>query len=151
MKRLYAALALALMVAGCQTVESNSTDGNGNRLAYAGLVDQAAWSQGVPLSIAHAVVHHESNYNPRLRGRAGEWGIGQIKCQTARGVGFSGSCSELADPSVNLTYSMKYLRQAIDKAGDGCAGVSLYNTGVAARPRCTAYGRQVLRRAGARR
>ena len=39
---------------------------------------------------------------------------------------------------------MAYLRLAIDKGGEGCGGVSLYNLGVAARPRCTSYGRRVI-------
>jgi len=124
------------------------TDANGNRAAFGGMVDAAAWSAGVPAHIAHAVVRMESNYNPRVRGAAGEWGIGQIFCATARGVGFSGRCGDLADAGVNLRYAMTYLRLAIDKGGAGCAGVSLYNLGVAARPRCTAYGRTVMRLAG---
>ncbi len=89
------------------------------------LVDAAAFAAGVPAHLAHAVIRQESNYNPRLRGRAGEWGIGQIKCQTARGVGFSGSCVQLADAQTNLRFSMKYLRLALDRGGAGCAGVSL--------------------------
>lgn len=111
------------------------------------MVTMAAFSAGVPASIAHAVVRHESNYRPGLRGRAGEYGLGQIKCQTARGVGFSGSCSALADPATNLTYSMRYLAQALRKGGAGCAGVSLYQSGTGARPHCSAYGRQVMARA----
>lgn len=112
---------------------------------YGDLVDAAASAAGVPVRLAHAMVRVESNYNPRLRGAAGEWGIGQIMCQTARRVGFAGSCGQLADAAVNLRYAMIYLRLAIDKGGDGCAGVSLYNLGLAARPRCTRYGRKVMR------
>lgn len=110
------------------------------------MVSAAAWSEGVPEHIAHAVIRHESNYQPHLRGRAGEWGMGQIKCQTARGVGFAGSCAELRHPETNLRYSMKYLAEALRRGGSGCAGVSLYQMGVYARPRCTRYGQQVMGR-----
>lgn len=113
-----------------------------------GLVDAAAFAAGVPGHLAHAVIRQESNYNPRLRGRAGEWGIGQIKCQTARGVGFSGSCAQLADAATNLRYAMRYLRLALDRGGPGCAGVSLYQRGIYGRASCSGYGRQVMARAG---
>lgn len=136
-------LSLALFAAGCN---QSIPDANGNRAAYVGMVDQAAHSAGVPARIARAVVRHESGFNPNLRGRAGEWGLGQIFCSTARGEGFTGPCAALRDPQTNLTFSMKYLRRALDKGGAGCAGVSLYQTGVGARPRCTAYGRAVQQR-----
>jgi hypothetical protein len=113
------------------------------------LVDQAAAAAGVPAHLAHAVIRQESDYNPALRGSAGEWGIGQIKCPTARSVGFSGSCGQLADAATNLRYSMAYLRLALDRGGRGCAGVSLYQRGVFARPGCSGYGRQVMARAEA--
>lgn len=134
-------LSLALLAAGC-----TQYDANGNRAEMRAMVNSAAWSAGVPTHIAQAVVQHESGFNPHLRGRAGEWGLGQIKCQTARGEGFTGSCAELRDPATNLTFSMRYLRKALDKGGEGCSGIALYQTGVGARPRCTGYGRAVSRR-----
>lgn len=112
-----------------------------------GLVSMAALSAGVPDSIAHAVIRQESNYRPHLRGRAGEWGIGQIKCQTARSVGLAGSCGQLADAATNLKFSMKYLRLALNRGGHGCAGVSLYQRGIFGRASCSSYGRQVMARA----
>lgn len=112
--------------------------------ALRAMVTAAAYAAGVPGALAHAVVKVESGYRPDLRGAAGEWGLGQIKCQTARGVGFAGGCGELARPEVNLRYSMAYLRLALDKGGRSCAGLSLYNRGIGGHPRCTAYGRRVL-------
>lgn len=112
-------------------------------------VTAAAIRAGVPVKIAHAIVRVESNYNPRARGRAGEWGLMQIKCQTARGVGFAGACRALADPQTNVTYGMRYLALALKRGGAGCAGVSLYQAGVYARPRCSPYGRRVMAQAGA--
>jgi len=110
------------------------------------MVDMAALTAGVPEDIAHAVIQIESGYKPYLRGAAGEWGLGQIKCQTARGVGFRGACHALADPATNLRFSFAYLRLALDRGGAGCAGVSLYQRGVYGRPSCSRYGRQVMAR-----
>jgi soluble lytic murein transglycosylase-like protein len=113
-----------------------------------GMVDTAADHAGVPRGIAHAVIRQESNYNAALRGSHGEWGLGQIKCQTARGAGFSGSCQQLADPATNLRWSMRYLHQALARGGYGCAGFTLYNVGIFARPHCNGYGRAVAGRLG---
>lgn len=114
-----------------------------NIAAYS-LVSREAVRAGVPAKIAHAVIRQESGYRAHIRGAAGEWGIGQIKCQTARSVGFSGSCSALADAATNLRYSMRYLKLALNRGGVGCAGVSLYQSGIYAPVRCSAYGRKVM-------
>ncbi|MCC7047216.1 MAG: transglycosylase SLT domain-containing protein, partial [Alphaproteobacteria bacterium] len=104
------------------------------------LVSAAAQVAGVPIAIAHAVVRVESRYNPLARGRAGELGLMQIKPATARGLGFRGAASGLFDPATNLRWGMRYLRLALARGGPGCAGVSLYQSGIYARPRCSAYG-----------
>jgi hypothetical protein len=41
------------------------------------LVDHAALNAGVPADIARAVIGKESNFNPNLRGAAGEWALGR--------------------------------------------------------------------------
>ncbi len=107
------------------------------------MVSAAASAAGVPVNLAHAIVRVESNYRPHAVSSAKALGMGQIKCQTARSVGFAGPCSGLFNPESNLRYSMIYLRQALDRGGQGCAGLSLYERGIAARPVCTAYGRRV--------
>ena len=83
---------------------------------------------GVPAQIAHAVVRQESGYQVHARGKAREIGLGQIMCATARGIGFAGSCQQLFDPDVNLDYSMRYLRLALDRGS-----VGYYNAGIHAR------------------
>lgn len=108
------------------------------------MVTRAALAAGVPTNIAHAVVKMESGYQIKARGAAGEYGLGQVMCPTAREVGFTGNCADLFDPQTNLTYSMRYLKLALDKGGVGCAGVSLYNTGIHRKPICTAYGQRVM-------
>jgi soluble lytic murein transglycosylase-like protein len=105
------------------------------------IIDAAADAQGIPRALAHAVVKVESNYNCHLLGSAGERGIMQVKPVTAREVGVTG---DLFDCATGARAGMAYLRIAISRGGSGCDGVSLYQRGVYAIPRCTAYGRKVM-------
>lgn len=97
---------------------------------YSAIIARFASSYGVPLSLAHAVVRHESNYQPNVRGQAGEIGLMQIKLGTARGLGYTGSAKGLYDPATNVQYGMKYLAQA-HKLGGGttCGTILKYNAG----------------------
>jgi len=49
----------------------------------------------------------------QVAGGEGEIGVFQMKCQTARGIGFSGSCSALYNPATNVRYGLKYLSMAV--------------------------------------
>jgi soluble lytic murein transglycosylase-like protein len=91
-------------------------------------VKSHARAAGVPVSIAVALVRQESGFNPRATGRAGEIGLMQIKCQTARGMGYRGSCRGLYNTSTNLRYGMRYLRLALKRGG-----VGYYNAGIHAK------------------
>lgn len=102
--------------------------------AYADHIARHAQAAGVPVALAMAVVRIESNHNPKARGRAGEVGLMQIKPQTARGMGFSGSTSALYDPDTNLKWGMKYLAGAYKLAGgDTCGTILRYQGGHYAR------------------
>jgi soluble lytic murein transglycosylase-like protein len=108
-----------------------SGGGNAGILA---LVDRYAQAAGVPIALARAVVRIESNFNPRITGRAGEVGLMQIKHQTARGMGFTGTRAELYDPETNLRFGMLYLAQAARLAGgETCGAVLRYQGGLGAR------------------
>lgn len=104
------------------------------------LVDRYASKHGVPHHIAHGVIRTESGYRCHVRSHDGGMGLGQLMPRTARALGVRNPY----DCAQNLDGAMRYLREALARAGAGCAGVSLYNLGAAARPRCTAYGRKVL-------
>lgn len=94
------------------------------------LVDREARANGVPVALARAVVRIESNWNTRLTGRAGEVGLMQIKQQTARGVGYTGSRAALYEPANNIRYGMRYLAGAYRLAGgDTCGTVLRYQAG----------------------
>ena len=119
---------------------------------YDGFVAQYAASNGVPVSLAHAVISVESNYRPNTLGRAGEVGLMQIKPATARMMGYQGSLRGLYDPETNIKYGMKYLGMA-HKLGGGatCATILKYNAGHAARrmnPVSSAYCGKVMRQLG---
>lgn len=97
---------------------------------YSTIIARYASSYGVPLSLAHAVVRHESNYQPSVRGRAGEIGLMQIKLGTARGLGYTGSAQGLYDPATNVQFGMKYLAMAQKLSGGSTCGTILkYNAG----------------------
>ena len=96
------------------------------------LIAQHAAANGVPLALADAIVRIESRYNPRATNH-GAMGLMQIKTQTARGVGFSGSSGDLLNADTNLRYGMKYLAQVYNMSGGNvCSTVMRYQTGVAA-------------------
>lgn len=97
------------------------------------LIERHAEANDVPLELARAVVTVESNYNPKLRGAAGEIGLMQVKLPTARGMGYRGTAKELYEPETNIRYGMKYLAEARRLAGgDLCGTILKYNGGHAA-------------------
>ena len=97
-------------------------DAGGNKSSLSALIAAKAAAHGVPVALATAVVRVESNYNPNVTGRAGEVGLMQIKYQTARGLGYSGSRAALYDPATNLEWGMRYLAGAHKLAGGSLCG-----------------------------
>lgn len=84
---------------------------------------------GIPLELVHRVVKRESNYNPRAYSK-GNYGLMQIRYNTAKGLGYAGSAEGLFDAETNLKYATKYLRGAwmvADNQHDGA--VKLYASG----------------------
>ena len=77
------------------------------------LIKDMAPRYGVPTWFALRIAKVESGYNPNTRGAAGEYGIYQMKCATAKGIGFSGNCSQLLDASTNVQYGLKHLQMAM--------------------------------------
>lgn len=135
-------VALGVACAGCQTT-GTVREYNGPR-EIVQLVTDKAQQHNVPPELAHAVVSVESGYNPKALSR-GNYGLGQIRCGTAKSIGFSGSCRDLLRPEVNLEYSMIYLRQALDRSkNDWCGAATLYNSGLDNRPRASKYCRKVI-------
>lgn len=101
----------------------------------------------VPYPFAEAIVQIESRKNPKVRGQKGEYGLGQILCSTAKKMGYNGKCDGLQDPDTNLTYTMLYLREALDLAdNDVCYASEIYSSGNTTKhKRPTSYCRHVLK------
>ncbi|WP_119393129.1 transglycosylase SLT domain-containing protein [Taklimakanibacter lacteus] len=81
------------------------------------IIREMAPAYGVPTWFALRIANVESGFNPHARGRAGEIGVYQLKCQTARGMGFEGNCSALTDARTNVRWGLKHLSLAIASSG----------------------------------
>ncbi len=81
------------------------------------MIKTMAPQYGVPTWFALRIAKIESGYNPTLRGNAGEYGVFQIKCPTARGLGFDGDCSGLADARTNVRWGLEHLSAALKSSG----------------------------------
>jgi soluble lytic murein transglycosylase-like protein len=77
------------------------------------LIKDMAPRFGVPTWFALRIAKVESGYNPNTRGAAGEYGVYQMKCATAKGIGFSGNCSELLNATTNVRMGLKHLQMAM--------------------------------------
>ncbi len=100
------------------------------------IVRQEASRAGVPVSFALAIANHESSFNCKALGAAGERGVMQIKPATARGIGYKGSASGLNTCQVGVFWGMKYLKMALNLAnGDQKRAAFLYNAGLGAKSR----------------
>jgi len=81
------------------------------------LIESAAPRFGVPAWFALRIAKVESGFNPQARGSHGELGVFQLKCATARGIGYRGNCSGLLDASTNVEFGLKHLSLAIRASG----------------------------------
>ncbi|QRM56003.1 transglycosylase SLT domain-containing protein [Sinorhizobium sp. BG8] len=93
------------------------------------LISKYAALYEIPESLLHRVVKRESRYNPNAYSK-GNYGLMQIRYNTARGLGYEGTPDGLFDAETNLKYGAKYLRGAwlvADDKNDGA--VRLYASG----------------------
>lgn len=101
-------------------------------MRVASIIREMAPAYGVPTWFALRIANVESGYNPYARGRAGEIGVYQLKCQTARGMGFEGNCSNLTDARTNVRWGLKHLSLAIQSSGGNLRlAASKHNGGLA--------------------
>jgi soluble lytic murein transglycosylase-like protein len=109
------------------------------------LIQSMAPAHGVPTWFALRIAHVESNYKPHLRGAAGEYGVYQLKCSTAKGIGFRGNCSELLDARTNVKWGLKHLSLAIGKSrGNLKLAASKHNGGLYRRSLVPTYVAKVF-------
>lgn len=91
------------------------TPANNDRVVA--LIKDMAPAYGVPTWFALRIAQVESGYNPNIRGAAGEYGVYQMKCATAKGIGFAGNCAELLNASTNVRVGLKHLSMAMKLSG----------------------------------
>ena len=104
------------------------------------LLNEAAERHDIPPDIMRAVAEVESSKRCGLIDGYHR-GIMQVSRPTAKEVGYPWPFKSCAD---EIEAGAIYLKRALVIGGNGCAGISLYNMGINARPRCTSYGRKVL-------
>ncbi|PWE54497.1 transglycosylase [Metarhizobium album] len=101
----------------------------GNKGPLKELISKYAKLYEVPEALVHRVVKRESTYNPKAFAH-GNYGLMQIRYNTAKAMGYEGPASGLFDAETNLKYAVKYLRGAwITADTDHDGAVKLYSTG----------------------
>ncbi|PZF77574.1 hypothetical protein DK847_07330 [Aestuariivirga litoralis] len=102
-------------------------------------------AQGVPTWFALRIAHVESNYNAHMRGSAGEYGVFQMKCATAKDIGFRGNCGALLDARTNIQWGLRHLAIAIGKSGGNLRlAASKHNGGLGRRTVVASYVAKVF-------
>jgi soluble lytic murein transglycosylase-like protein len=105
--------------------------GSASQANVISLIKAMAPGQGVPTWFALRIAHVESNYKPQMRGAAGEYGVYQLKCATAKDIGFSGNCAALLDARTNVQWGLRHLALAIGKSnGNLKLAASKHNGGL---------------------
>lgn len=93
------------------------------------LVQKYAAIYQMPEDLIHRVIKRESTYNPAAYSK-GNYGLMQIRFNTARGLGYKGEPEGLFDAETNMKYAVRYLRGAwlvADKDHDHA--IRLYSRG----------------------
>ena len=93
------------------------------------LIGQYSAQYGVPEALVRRVIKRESNYNSAAY-HAGNYGLMQIRHQTARTMGYKGGAKGLLDAETNLMFGVKYLAGAyLVAGGNESRALRLYSRG----------------------
>lgn len=93
------------------------------------MIAKYASENGIPFSLADAIIRLESRYNPAARNGMNV-GLTQINAGTAQALGYTGDVAGLLDAETNLRYGLRYLAQAYKLAnGDTCGTILRYQGG----------------------
>ncbi len=110
-----------------------------------GDVVRLAEQMGVPRGLALSVCQVESRCRYGLVGRHGERGPLQIKLQTARGLGYTGSAAGL-NGYQGAYWGMRHLAVAYKRCGTARGAAKLHNAGLASSCSGSGYASRVLAR-----
>jgi soluble lytic murein transglycosylase-like protein len=109
------------------------------------MIKSMAPAYGVPTWFALKIAKVESGYNPRARGAHGELGVFQMKCSTAHGIGYRGSCAGLLDARTGVDVGLKHLSLAIRASGGNLKlAASKHNGGLGRKRLVPRYVAQVF-------
>jgi len=75
------------------------------------LIEKYSRLYDIPADLVHRVVHRESRYNPAAYSK-GNYGLMQIRYNTAKAMGYDGPADGLFDAETNIKYAVKYLKGA---------------------------------------
>ncbi|MDP2621462.1 MAG: lytic transglycosylase domain-containing protein [Hyphomicrobiales bacterium] len=114
-------------------------------IAGALLLVISAGAESAPKQVIEAIIKVESGGRAHVTGSAGEIGLMQIRCQSARGIGFKGNCRDLYDARTNVRWGTAYFAEALRSAGGHLdTAISRYQRGIYSKYRgCSAYCRKV--------
>ena len=142
---LYLAILSTTASAGCDNQKHCKAEKISKNTEVISMIKAVAPSQGVPTWFALRIAKVESNYNAKARGSAGELGLYQLKCSTARDLGFRGNCTTLLNPAVNIHYGLKHLAKAIKKSnGNLRLAASKHNGGLGRKTLVASYVAKVF-------
>jgi soluble lytic murein transglycosylase-like protein len=93
------------------------------------LIEKYSKLYEIPTDLVHRVVHRESRYNPAAYSK-GNYGLMQIRYNTAKAMGYNGPADGLFDAETNIKYAVKYLKGAwVVADNDHDQAVRLYSRG----------------------
>ena len=115
-------------------VYSGEIDVGGGRSDYDPLIRELGIDSDVDPNLIKAVIKSESNFNatayryePHINDAS--YGLMQILCKTARGIGFKGNCEDLYDPKTNIKWGTEYLKRQLDEFDSEELALAAYNAG----------------------
>jgi soluble lytic murein transglycosylase-like protein len=120
-----------ILVSGCGTGAGAYQSGSTARQDIKRLVAEEAVRMRVPVSLALAVAHAESNFDPSARSHKGARGVMQIMPRTARGE-YGIEPRLLWNPRINIRLGLHFLKRLLHRY-DGRVDLALsyYNGGSA--------------------
>lgn len=93
---------------------------------YKDMVEKAANTYGVPISLISKIIQAESGWNHKAKSSVGAMGMMQLMPRTAKALGVS----DPYDPMQNIMGGVKYLASLLKKyKGDMTLAVAAYNAG----------------------
>ncbi len=126
-RRIVLGLAVSLFTSGCATARPAAAPHRG-RAHIMSMVVREANDLGVAPSLALAVAHAESNFDPRALSHKGARGVLQIMPATARGE-YGIAPEHLWDPRTNIRLGLHFLRRLQHRYGRTDLALSHYNGG----------------------